>query len=172
MSEAGARAPITVRPAVPEDAEGIARTFAESAAHHAQLDPERYYVPATEMIQDRYREGRQHLSRPAGEAITFVADLAGEIAGFVDARLESSPDAMHRGMIYCYIAEIAVSLRHQRKGIGQRLLRAAEEWGREGGASIACLEYHVANTRAAAFYQERMGYRVASITANKWLVAR
>jgi uncharacterized protein YndB with AHSA1/START domain len=58
MSEAGARAPITIRPAVPEDAEGIARTFAESAAHHAQLDPECYYVPAAEMIQDRYREGR------------------------------------------------------------------------------------------------------------------
>jgi hypothetical protein len=33
---------ITIRRAVPEDAEGITRTYMESAEHHASLDSELY----------------------------------------------------------------------------------------------------------------------------------
>jgi len=160
---------ITIRPAAAEDAEGIARPFTDSAEHHARLDGERYFVPELETVVTRYREGRQHPPDSADEAITLVADLGGEIVGFVDARLARSLDAMHRDTIYCHIAEIGVSAAHRSKGIGERLLRAAEQWGRERGAEFASLEYHVANTRAAAFYKERMGYRAASITAIKRL---
>ena len=160
---------VTIRPAVPEDAVGIAHSFLESAELHAWLDPERYEVPELEAISDRYREGRQHPLSAAGVSVTFVADLEGEIAGFVDARLERSLDAMHREMLYCHVVEIAASSRHRSQGIGEQLLRAAEEWGRQRGAEFASLEYHAANTRAGAFYQERLGYRVASITAIKRL---
>jgi ribosomal protein S18 acetylase RimI-like enzyme len=76
---------------------------------------------------------------------------------------------MHREILYCHIAEIAVSSRHQNQGIGSRLLQAAEDWGRQQGAEFASLEYHTANTRASSFYQQRMGYRPASITAIKRL---
>jgi len=93
----------TIRPAVPGDADGIARTFLESAAHHAGLDPERYSVPALDLIAARYREGRQHPPHE-GEDVTLVAELDGEIVGFLDARLEQSPDPMHREMTYCHIA--------------------------------------------------------------------
>jgi hypothetical protein len=108
MSEANDPAAIEIRPAVPEDADGIARTFLESAEYDAELDPERYSIPALEMILALYRGGRQHPSHAGGEVITLVAELSGEVVGFIDARLEQSPDAMHREMIYCHIAEIAV----------------------------------------------------------------
>ena len=169
MSDAPYPAAIEIRPAVPDDADAIARTFIESAAYHAELDPERYWIPAVETISARYREGRQHPSDAGGRVTTLVAELSGEIVGFIDARLEQSPDAMHREMIYCLIAEIAVSRGHRSQGIGGRLLRAAEDWGRRRGAEFALLEYHTANTRAGLFYQERMGYRPASITAIKRL---
>jgi GNAT superfamily N-acetyltransferase len=169
MSEAPCAVEITIRPAVPEDADGIARTFVESAEHHARLDPERYLVPAIETISARYRQGRQHPPVAGGESITLVAELGGEIVGFVDARLERSPDVMHREMIYYHVVEIAVSRRRQSQGIGGQLLRAAEDWGRRQGAELASLEYNSANTRAAVFYQQRMGYRVATITAIKRL---
>ena len=159
---------VTIRPAVPGDADGIARTFLESAAHHAGLDPERYSVPALDLIAARYREGRQHPPHE-GEDVTLVAELDGEIVGFLDARLEQSPDPMHREMTYCHIAEIAVSDPHQNRGIGAQLLEAAEAWGRQHGAAFASLEYHTANTRAGSFYQERMGYRLAAMTAIKRL---
>lgn len=169
MNEAPYPVAITIRLAVSEDADGIARTFLQSAEYHARLDPERYLTPAVEAISARYREGRQHLPDAGADGITLVAELSGEIVGFIDARLERSPDAMHREIIYCHVAEIAVSGRHQNQGIGGRLLRAAEDWGRRQGAEFACLEYHAANTRASAFYQQRMGYCVASITAIKRL---
>jgi hypothetical protein len=40
------------------------------------------------------------------------------------------------------------------------------------GAEFASLEYHAANTRAGLFYQERMGYRPAAITAIRRLSDR
>jgi ribosomal protein S18 acetylase RimI-like enzyme len=160
---------ITIRPAVSEDADAIARTYVESAEYHAGLDPERYSVPAVDTISARYREGRQQPPGARGEGITLVAECSGEVVGFIDARLEQSPDAMHREMTYCHISEIAITREHQNQGIGGRLLRAAEDWGRGQGAQFASLEYHAANTRAGSFYQQRMGYRVAAVTAIKRL---
>jgi hypothetical protein len=40
----------TIRHAVKEDADGITRTFLESAEHHAGLDSDLYFVPAAETI--------------------------------------------------------------------------------------------------------------------------
>ncbi len=169
MDEAACPIAITIRPAVSGDADGIARTYLESAEYHAGLDPERYSPPAVETISARYREGRQHPPDAAGGGITLVAELSGEIVGFIDAGLAQSPDPMHREIIYCHIAEIAVSSRHQNQGIGGRLIQAAEEWGRRQGAEFASLEFHTANVRAGSFYRQRMGYRPASITAIKRL---
>jgi hypothetical protein len=42
MGDAEYSAAIEIRPAVPKDADGIARTFLESAEYHARLDSERY----------------------------------------------------------------------------------------------------------------------------------
>jgi len=166
MSQAAAA--IAIRPATSEDADGITRVYQESAEYHAQLDAERYSIPAMEAISARYREGRQHPPATAGQAITLVAEVSSEIIGFIDSRLDHSPDPMHREITYCHVIEIAVSGRHQQQGIGRRLLRAAEDWGRGQGATFASLEYLAANTRASIFYQ-RSGYRVASMIALKRL---
>jgi ribosomal protein S18 acetylase RimI-like enzyme len=157
---------IVIRPAAAGDADGLTRTFLESAAHHARLDPKRYFVPQAEPIAALYREGRQH--PPDATSITLVAELSGEIVGFVDVRLTHSPDPMHRPITYCHIVEVAVSQAHQHSGIGRKLLQAAEDWGRQQGAEFASLEYLEANTGAAAFYQ-RLGYGVAALTAIKRL---
>jgi ribosomal protein S18 acetylase RimI-like enzyme len=169
MDEAPSPAAITIRPAVSEDADGIAGTFLESAEYHARLDPERYSLPSVETISANYREGRQHPPDARGEVITVVAELSREIVGFIDARLEQSPDPMHREMIYCHVAEIAVRSRHRNQGIGGLLLRAAEDWGRQQGAEFASLEYRTANTPASLFNQQRMDYLVACITVIKRL---
>lgn len=168
MSEARQLA-IAIRPATPQNADGITRVYMESAAHHAGLEPERYLIPAAEMICERYREGRQHPVDAQEHSTTLVAEINGEIVGFVDVRITRSPDAMHRAFSYCHIVEIAVSERHRSHGIGEQLMRAAEQWGRQHGAEYASLEYLAANTRAGQFYRERMSYRPASILAVKRL---
>jgi ribosomal protein S18 acetylase RimI-like enzyme len=156
---------MTIRPARPEDAEGITRVYMQSAEHHAQLDPGRYFVPSADAIRTRYRDGLQHAG---ADAITIVAELDERIAGFIDARLDRSPDPMHRDLAYCHIIDIAVAESHRHQGIGTQLMRAAENWGREQGATLASLEYLVGNTRAAASYQ-RIGYSTAAIIAIKRL---
>lgn len=156
---------VSVRLAVPGDANGIATVFVESAVHHARLDPERYAVPTTASISARYRSGQQHGTHEPADGVTLVGELSGEIVGFVDARLDRSPDPMHRDLLYCHIGEIAVSAKYRSRGIGERLLRAAEDWGRRNGAEFAYLEYHADNSRAGQFYQRRMGYRVAALAA-------
>jgi ribosomal protein S18 acetylase RimI-like enzyme len=158
---------IAIRSGVSDDADAITRTYLESADLHARLDPERYAIPTLDAISARYRDRLQSPPGVVTESITLVAEVNGEVVGFVDARLERSPDAMHREMVYCHIEEIAVSARHQNQGAGARLLQAAEEWGRRQGATLASLDYHVANAHAAEFYQRRMGYRVAAITVIK-----
>jgi ribosomal protein S18 acetylase RimI-like enzyme len=158
---------VTIRPAVPADAEGIARTFLESAEYHACLDPERYSVPKLETIVTRYREGQQH-PQSGEQGITLVAELNGEIVGFVDARLFQPQDPMHQSMTFCHVSEIAVRRQQQSQGVGGQLMQAAQDWGRQQGAELALLEYHAANQRAGLFYQ-RMGYNVATITAIKRL---
>lgn len=161
--------PVTIRPAVPEDFDGIARIYLESAEYHARLDPERYAPPAFEAVWIRYHKEPQDASSKPRQQITLVAERGGEVVGFADVRLVESPDAMHRPMTYCYIEEIAVAGQHQSQGIGGQLLGAAEDWGRQRGAAFASLEFNAANVRAGAFYRERMGYRVASLTAIKRL---
>jgi ribosomal protein S18 acetylase RimI-like enzyme len=153
---------VAIRAATARDADSIARVFLDSAAYHASLDPERYWVPDVASIAERYREGRQHPPEPGVPAVTLVAEVAGELLGFVDARIERSQDLMHRDMTYCHVSEIAVGKRHQSQGIGGQLLRAAEAWGRQHSAAFASLEHHIANTRAGAFYAGRMGYSVAA----------
>jgi GNAT superfamily N-acetyltransferase len=159
------QAVVNIRPAAPEDAPGITLVFLESAGHHARLDRVRYRVPPIETILARYSAARQRPADAAG--ITLVAESRGEIVGFVDARCEPSPDLMHRDVRLCQVSEIAVTSSHRSRGIGARLLRAAEDWGRGQGAAFAVLEYHAANSRAGAFYQRRMGYSVAAFTAMK-----
>lgn len=158
----------TVRRAIPADAEGIARTFLESAEYHAALDPERYSAPALGTILAHYRDVLQQ-SSGGEQGITLVAEFNGEILGFIDVRLERSKDLMHREMVYCHVSEIAVGGPYQGQGIGARLMQAAEDWGCKMGAEFASLEFHTANDRAGLFYQERLGYRPAAITAIKRL---
>jgi ribosomal protein S18 acetylase RimI-like enzyme len=155
------------RPATSEDAAAIARIFLESAEYHARLEPERYGIPDRESVIARYRARARQMRDGNVEAITLLAVIENDVVGFVDAALERSPDLMHRDLTYCHIVEIAVALSHQSQGVGERLLTAAEEWGRERGADLASLEFLAANTRAGAFYQRRMGYRVVAHTAVK-----
>jgi ribosomal protein S18 acetylase RimI-like enzyme len=158
---------VTVRTATAQDAEAITRIYIQSADHHANIDAERYCIPPEEFILERYRTGGQHVA--GSEASTLVAEAGGQLLGFADIRLNQSTDPMHKDLIYCHIVEIAVREDIRSQGIGERLMRAAEDWGRDRGAELMSLEYNGANKRAAQFYNERMGYRAASIMAIKRL---
>ena len=59
------------------------------------------------------------------------------------------------------ILSVAVDPAHRRRGVGTRLMAAAESLARERGAGVLSLEVGVSNVGAIEFYR-RLGYKVAA----------
>lgn len=87
----------------------------------------------------------------------FVADLGGEVVGFLFA----TPQSVNMGF-YGHICNLAVSPAQRRRGIGTLLLRRAEQQFALDGAEGMQLEVRESNLVAREFYRKR-GYREVMI---------
>lgn len=87
-------------------------------------------------------------------AVFFTAATEDGLVGYM---------GMHCVLDECYIANVAVSEKERRKGIGRLLLRYAEERARERKCSFISLEVRMSNCSAIALYEsegyERVGER-------------
>jgi len=81
---------------------------------------------------------------------TWVAEEAGEIAGFLIAHREP------RKILHIVTIDVVETWR--RRGVGSLLMDAAEQWAREHGLLMIGLETAQDNTAAQSFYAAR-GYR-------------
>jgi ribosomal protein S18 acetylase RimI-like enzyme len=141
---------IDVRPAVPDDARGIAlvhvRGWQEAYAHLVPAESlARLSVPQREL---RWREIL------AGDRTqSWVATDDGAVVGFADAGISNEDDT--RGRLILWSIYILAS--HYGTGIGQRLLDAVLD------DRPAVLWVADDNPRARAFY-ERNGFRVDGVT--------
>ncbi len=91
-------------------------------------------------------------------SIVFVAQLEDELVGMCCLNLYGFDS--EKGTVL-WLREIAVSPKHQGKGIGRAMLTHAINWGIEQGAKRSFLACDVDNTHAIALY-ERFGYRRAT----------
>lgn len=158
---------ITVRPFEPRDADAVAAALVDSSIHHVGLEPERYEALDPETVAARYRRGDQHPGDVVtAERATFVAELDGAVVGVVDVRVVR-PEGAHRPYRYGYVPELAVAARARRRGVGARLLAAAEDWARRTDCAYTVLDYNVRNVDAARFYLEQQGYRPAGMIVVK-----
>jgi putative acetyltransferase len=143
-----------VRPADPNDAQGLAILGEEVAA-----EPEGWL--ATQNGWRTAGDERRYLRaiRRYPHAAVFVAETEdGEIVGRLSLARDQHPASRH-------VADLGlmVSQAHRRRGIGRALLAAAVEWGREH--DVRKLELHVFpyNEAAIRLYEEfgfvREGYR-------------
>lgn len=82
----------------------------------------------------------------------FVAEMGGEVIGFVSAGMEDTGDA-----VYGHIMNIAVRSSSQGQGAGGKLLQRIEFECLVLGAGAVQLEVRVSNNDAQRFYQ-RYGY--------------
>jgi [ribosomal protein S18]-alanine N-acetyltransferase len=88
---------------------------------------------------------------------TWVAEDAGEVVGFLVA------SGTQTGMMH--VITIDVKEEWRRRGVGEALMNAAEDWGREQGLRGASLETAEGNRAAQEFYRKR-GYTKIGQAAN------
>ena len=128
---------MTIRKACTADSSAIAEITAEGLGYRCA--PERV--------------ARNIAALDPAHAAVFVAELDGEIAGFVEPQVYES--------IYLSplvnILGLAVRASCRGKGIGRALMAVAERWAKEMGAAGVRLNSGAGRTEAHAFYR-RIGY--------------
>jgi GNAT superfamily N-acetyltransferase len=164
---------LVVRPAQAGDAADLARNWLEAARHYAELDADAFQVPAADGLVEWFE---QLLGRPrSDDAVWLVAEVDDRVVGDVVARLEppveDAPRQLLRdlGRVRLRVDALAVEEAYRRRGVGARLMRAVEEWGRAKGAVRSVLTTYEASPLSVPFYEQGMGYRRRSIVFEKRL---
>ncbi|HEY7875782.1 MAG TPA: GNAT family N-acetyltransferase, partial [Actinomycetota bacterium] len=152
------------------DGARLADIWLDAAEFYTDLDPDAFRVPS--------RVDVERISTEAGAVEgTFarVAQIDGVVAGFVEAHIELPP----AGAEAQFVAELAevrmavdalvVERPYWRRSVGGALLRAAEEWGRDRGATVVALDTYWSSPVSVSFYEKHMGYERRSISFRKHL---
>ncbi|ABM80831.1 ribosomal protein S18-alanine N-acetyltransferase [Hyperthermus butylicus] len=106
---------------------------------------------------------REHLEK-WGEAF-FVAEVDGEVVGYVMTRVEYGPPFVAKGLIVKkgHIVSIAVLEGYRRRGIGRALMEAAmEALKTRYGCKEVYLEVRVSNNPAIRLY-EKLGFKKVKV---------
>lgn len=146
---------IVVRAATAADVDALAAVYLSSARHHAALDPGFYSIPDRAAVVARFVE---QLRADEADAVELVAELSGVIVGSASIELRSPSAASMLRLQRAASVGVAVLDNRRGRGIGSRLMEAAEDWAHERGAALAVLDASAANVEALRFY-ERLGYR-------------
>lgn len=147
-----------VRPAIPDDAEGIAKVHVKGwqEAYVGQLPQ---HVLDRQSVPARLRMWSGLLQESPGSRWTFVAiDPAAGIVGFVGgicARRAMFGPAFKVPVLY-------VLQSHLRRGLGRKLMHALGEAMARHGVGEVALWSLASNQSARAFYQ-RIGGRLSSV---------
>jgi GNAT superfamily N-acetyltransferase len=160
---------ITVRDAGPGDGAGIVRCHEDSARYYVELAPELFRLPDEDGLVE-FVEPKDSLP---DDYLEIVAEVDGEIAGHLEAKLEP-PLESARFQIVSEVGEtrlvinaLATAEPFKRQGVATALVQAAEEWGRECGATSAFLDTWVESPSSVPFWEGRMGYERRSIIFRK-----
>ena len=154
------------------DGSAIARFHLENAAFYVQLAPEHFRVPD--------EDGLAEFMEPAPDANTettlaLVAEVDGEVAGYLEAHvLPALETARYQAQIDVGTTRLEITYvetlrKHWRRGIGSRLVEAAEAWGRERGATVAVCDTYVGSPVSIPFWEKRMGYERRAVIFRKAL---
>jgi GNAT superfamily N-acetyltransferase len=163
---AGADDAITIRRAGPADHAGMGTVLEELDALHRAHAPWLFVKPDVEPRPLRYLEpfflGVDH--------VAFVA-TTDQVIGVAMGIVRATPDfPIMRRAQYVVLDGIAVLASHRRRGIGQRLTRAIEDWAAARAEWVELGVYDF-NDGAARFY-ESLGYTALRRTMRKAMASR
>lgn len=95
----------------------------------------------------------------------WVAELDGQAVGLATAR---KFPAIHQSAPVAWLTVLVVAERVRGRGIGQQLVRLAEEWARDRGAAKLALTSALHRVEAHEFYK-RLGYAHTGVRLAKSL---
>lgn len=134
--------PLAIRTARTDDLPALVALLAELFA----LEPDFAVDPA------RQRRGLELLLEDRLRRTVLVAEAGGTILGMVTGQLVVSTA---EGAASVWVEDMVVTSSARRGGVGKRLLRAVEEWGKARGATRLSLLADRENAAALAFYAAR-----------------
>ncbi len=157
--------PFQIRLANHSDISALSDVHRESAEFHRSLAPSLYRIPQAQAVTEE-------LSRTlnSSNAAVFVADVEGEIVGYVQVRV--LPPTSEASMIQPRkSADVGVAVRtpFRRQGLGSALMRAAQAWAIEHEVEQMLLDCHAANEAAIQLY-ERLGFQIVGYFMAKRLI--
>jgi ribosomal protein S18 acetylase RimI-like enzyme len=156
---------IVIRKAVAEDYSGLIELFDEIDAIHRDNLPRLFQKPNGPVREIDYYLG---LISDESTAV-FVAEMDGDVVGFVHAIARDTPDIpVLVPRRFVIIDSIVVKSEYKKRGIGRMLMKAMEEWTKEKGASSIELNVYEFNEEAITFYKS-LGYKTFSQRLSKGL---
>jgi len=147
-----------IRPAQPEDYDGLCALMREVNELHRQNHPQIYQQPPGPIWD---REVVLHLMADENVGL-FVAESQGQLQGFVHVLMKEPPNIpVMAPRRYAVVDSIAVTAAARRQGVGRRLMEQAQAWAAAQGATSVELTVFEFNDAARAFYRD-LGYETLS----------
>jgi GNAT superfamily N-acetyltransferase len=164
--------PFRIRRAVAADAAAIARTHSDNAAYYAGLAPDLFRRPDEDGLVEFVEPTPADNSE---RSLLLVAEVEGEVVGHLFAELFTPRDAdryqspVELSEVRLLVQALSVLKSHWRRGVATALVEAAEEWGRERGATVALCDTWPESPVSLPFWTRRMGYATRSVRLSKRL---
>ena len=158
--------PLSIRSAERQDIPHLCRLYFELHESVAQCVPNRLRsLGDPEAFDASWLSNKLDKLLDAVDVIIFVAEVSDKIVGLAEVYLRKDDAATSEQLAYQYgyLQSLLVGANFRGRGIGERLLKAAEQWARERGASELRLETWEYNGGPLGFYQQQ-GYRTLKRT--------
>jgi ribosomal protein S18 acetylase RimI-like enzyme len=153
------------------DAAGIVQISRENSRFYVRIAPEHFKTPDEDGLVEFIANDGQW--RDAPENLALVAEVDGEVAGYLEASVQPPLDSARwqaqrdLGETRLAINFVGTADAYKRKGVATRLVEAAEAWGRSKGATIAICDTYVESPLSVPFWERRMGYERRAIIFRK-----
>jgi GNAT superfamily N-acetyltransferase len=163
--------PILVRSVRRGDGPGCARAWLDAGRHYAVIIPDIIQEPAADGLAEWF-EGL--IAAPRSDDERWLVAVDGlDVVGSIGATLRR-PHPQARWQIQRDLSTTRLSIdvlvvaeTHRRRGVGTLLMAAAEEWGRQQGATVAVTDTNLRSEMSVPFYEQRMGYARQAVILRK-----
>ena len=162
-----------IRAADVRDALSLAYAWKEFGRYYAELDAAEFRVPHVEGLPEWFES---MLRADEGEdASWLVADHGGEVIGFIQAEIWRPAEDADRQLMrevaepILKVNSLMVLEDERGAGVGTALMKAAEAWGKERGATRAIVIASLSSPAVVGYYEKRMKYDRKTVGFSKEL---